>query len=225
MSWNRLIGIDKLHVMLNKHILLAEKYSEIHGLTFIIRACRLKPYDIVFRKHGSRIVLHRCWIDEYGNSLNIVRRSGIKILHNDLSINKSKLPSTDLYEGLSIEKIASISKLAFILVGKTFDTYDDHIVISFLGIDNHLRTFVYLDGIWSLQSSLCLGLKVLQQIARNVDVKHFKKLKQNKPVVYPCVKQQIWVSFWPPSKELESVLEEHCGKLLSQVINGEKNVG
>jgi len=38
-------SLDSVYNSLNKHILLAESYTEIKKLAFIIKACRLKPYD------------------------------------------------------------------------------------------------------------------------------------------------------------------------------------
>lgn len=198
-------GLDKFYLKIKRHILLAAGFTEDKSLAFIIKACRLKPYVLLFEEWNTKLVLHKHWIDEAGNSLKIVKNKRIKIILNHLLIDRKKIVSTDLYEGLSIEKVSSISKLAFILVGKEREIYKDHYICAFLGIDDYLRTFVFFDGEWKMYPSLYLGMRILRNIASNVDIKYFKELGQKDPVIYPCAKQQIWLSCWPPGADFASL--------------------
>ena len=58
----------------HKHILLAETYSGIKYLPFIIKSCRFKPYDVLYGNSPTSLLLHKHWIDEYGNSLKIINK-------------------------------------------------------------------------------------------------------------------------------------------------------
>jgi hypothetical protein len=52
----------------DKYILLAQGYSEIKELSFIIKACRFKPHDYIFKDKSNKLILYTEWFDEYGNS-------------------------------------------------------------------------------------------------------------------------------------------------------------
>src|SRR5512147_1224007 len=124
-------SIDSFYTKLDKHILLAQSYTEVGGLFFIIRACRLKPYSYVFEKRSEKIVLYRHWVDEFGNSVHITTKKRFQLIYNDLSLDRSSLVCTDLYHGLSLDKIAKISKLAYLFVGKDEDLSQECAIITF----------------------------------------------------------------------------------------------
>lgn len=207
-------SLERIYAQLNRHILLAQSYTEISELMFIIKSCRLKPYSFVFDKRDTKLVLHRWWIDEFGNSFKIVKNKRIKIIHNDLSLNRDNIVSTDLYYGLSLDKIARISKIVFLCAGKDED-YQPCFFVSFLGIDNYLRTYTQTDGKWTQVSPLCLGLKNLKTLARNTDIKHFREIaiKENFPI--PCVAARGWISFMPPNREFVHLLRREYDDTLS----------
>lgn len=211
---NRIVGIDTFYLKIKKTILFVKGYTENKYLAFIIQMCRLKPYNILINGYDEKITLHRKWVDEKGNSLKIIKNKRIRIILNDLSIDRKKLTSTDLYEGLAIDKIASMSRCAFILQGKEEESYKTHVVISFLGIDNYLRTFVYEDGLWIQFPSLYLGMKVLKYMAIYHDIRYFKNLGLKETVIYPCTKQQTWLTCWPPGKDFVSLMEEQDNPVL-----------
>lgn len=207
-------SIERLYAQLNKHILLAQAYTEISELNFIIKTCRLKPYNIILNKN-KELVLHRYWVDEFGNSLRIIKNKRIKITYNDLTLDKSQIVCTDLYYGLSIDKIAKMSKLMFFCSIKEEETYRTQSVVAFLGIDNFLRAYVNLDGEWLQVSPLCLGMKVLKNIARNMDLRYFLELigKENAPL--PCALSRAWLSFMPPSGEFLQLMTQEHDQVLS----------
>jgi hypothetical protein len=50
-------SIEWLHAKLDKQVRLAASYSEVAELEFIIKACRLKPYDYIFDDRSDKIIL------------------------------------------------------------------------------------------------------------------------------------------------------------------------
>lgn len=206
-------SIEILHNKIQRKILLAESYTEYKDLSFIIRSCRLKPAN-----NDLSLSLNRKWIDEYGNSLNIIKNKRIKIIENDLSIDKNQLICTDLYDGLPIHKIAKVSKLAYVLVGKDEDFQEEHLIIAFLGIDNYLRVYYIYDGQMAMCSPLSLGMKVLKTIAEYKDIRYFIELNNKDLVLFPCTTQKSWISFYPaPQKFIGAISKE--SDLFSQLLN------
>src|SRR6185295_2676581 len=104
-------NIERLYAKIRQHILLAQSYTEIGELAFIIKSCRLKPHSHIFEGKNNKLTLHRWWFDEFGNSLKIVKNKRIKLIYNDLSLSRDRVVCTDLYRGLSIDRIAKTSKL------------------------------------------------------------------------------------------------------------------
>ena len=206
-------SLDALYIQLNKHMLLAQSYSEIPELFFIIKGCRLKPYEYIF-EGNRKLVLHRWWFDEFGNSLKITKNKKIEIKYNDLSLDREGIVCTDLYYGLSLDKIAKISKVAYICYGPDEDLHQDSFFLTFLGIDNYLRSYMYLYGEWQTVSPLLLGAKHLRMLGRNTDLMHFRHFHNSKTLPIPCLSSESWITSMPPSAELCSVLAKKCDKLL-----------
>jgi len=199
-------SIDKLFSHLEKQILLAQSYSEVEELAFIIKACRLKPIEYL-NERSSKIVLYRKWIDEFGNSLFINNNKRIKITINDLNINRKEIVCTDLYYGLSLEKVSKISKLGFFCWGKDEDTQKDCMLASFLGIDSYLRTYIYSYGEWNQYSSLMLGMRALKFLAKNKDIKYFQSVPAKNVPPLPCHMSEAWLTFLPAHKDFRSKID------------------
>ena len=208
-------SLERLYAQLDKHILLAQSYTENNELMFIIKACRLKPHSFVFEERSPKLLLHKWWFDEYGNSLKIIKNRRIKITYNDLSLDKEKVVCTDLYHGLSLDKLANMSKLVHLCVGKEEETYQNCFFVTFLGLDNYLRTYTNRDLEWVQISPVCIGMKSLKNIARNVDVKYFREfsIKENCPV--PCVSAKEWISFMPPNRDFLQLIQKEYDQSLS----------
>jgi len=144
----------------------------------------------------------------------IIKNKKIKIIYNDLNLDRSQIVCTDLYYGLSVDKIAKMSKLMFLSSMKEDETYHDQMFVTFLGLDNYLRSYVNLDGSWLQVSPLCLGMRALKNIARNLDLRFFRELisKENAPL--PCASARSWLSSMPPGKEfLQLMMKEYNQKL------------
>lgn len=199
-------SLDAFYAKIDRLVRLTESYTEIEELSFIIKACRLKPYSLFSQKKDERLVLHRWWFDEYGNSLRIVKNKRIKITYGDLELDRKNIVCTDLYYGLSIDKIAKMSKLVHLYSGKDEDLYEDCAVLTFVGLDNYLRSYVYMYGEWKPISPLTLGMRLLKSLANHLDIKHFLKLENKENCIIPCISAETWLSFMPPSKEFTSLV-------------------
>lgn len=200
------INLNTLYMKLKRQLLLLESYSEIKNLTSIIKYCRLKPYSYFFEQKSNQLILYRWWFDEFGNSFTINKKKRISIKYNDLSLDRNKISSTDIYYGLPLDKISKMSKLVFICAGKDEDMLEDCFFISYLGIDNYLRTYLYMFGELNQVSSLLLGIANLKYIARNSDIKYFQELRKKENIVYPCKDARVWLSFNPPSEEFLKII-------------------
>ena len=212
-------SIEWLHGKLSRQIKLAQSYTEIPELAFIIEACRLKPYDYLFKERDNKLVLHKWWLDEFGDSLTIVKGKRINIVLNDLRLDRRNIVCTDLYYGLSLDKIVKMSKLIHLIVGKDEDLFQDVCLMSLLGIDNHLRTYLYWYGEWQQVSPLTIGMKNLKLIGSHLDIKYYLSVVNKENSALPCVSSQAWLSCLPASPHFISEVNkesEMLAKLLKQ---------
>lgn len=202
-------SLDLIHNSLHRQILLAQSYTEVPELAFIIKACRLKPYDYVLKEKTSKLVLYKWWFDEFGNSLHIKGKK-LQITYNDLELDQEQIVCTDLYYGLSLDKVARISKLVYLQAGKDSERRQDCCLLTLLGLDNYLRSYLYLHDEWTQVSPLLLGLPTLRLLGRNLDTKYFRQLgnKDNMPV--PCISSQEWISFVPLSPIFRKLVRNQC---------------
>lgn len=189
-------GLDRLHGKLDKCIRLVESYTEIKELAFVLKAGRFKPYSYMFEKRNENIVLYDWWFDEFGNSLRLNKKK-IDIIYNDLSLDRTKIVCSDLYYGLSINKISKISKCAYICLGKDEDLCQDFVLVTFLGIDNYFRSFMYMYEEWLPVSSLLMGLDILKLIGKNAGIKYFQKFPFKKNSSIPCIAEERWLTCLP----------------------------
>lgn len=209
MSSSKILNINDLYNGIDKHLLLVEKYIEIENFVFILKACRLKPY-IVFKNQvllNKKIILYDHWFDEFNTSIKIQKNKAVKIIHNDLSVINNI--NTDMYFGLSLSNIVKISKLLYIYLTKDEDTKNDACLLSFLGIDNYLRTYLYFYNSWIPVTSLLLGLDNLKFIFKNCNIKYFKKLNKKNNIKMPCQEGEAWLSYLPANEKLIGELESN----------------
>ena len=205
-------SIEYFHAKIEKHILLAQSYTEIQNLSFIIKACRLKPYNVLADRDLT-LTLHRFWVDEFGNSLNIIKNKRIVITYNDLSLNK-KMACTDLYYGLSLDRIVKMSKLLYLCAGKDEDLYRDCYLLSLLGEDEHLRTYLYWYGEWQQVSPLLMGMKHFKLLANNTDVRYFRQVAGPESTPIPCISGQTYLSYLPASQDFLDIVKAQYETLL-----------
>lgn len=210
-------SIEWLHAKIDKHIKLAVGFTEVPELEFIIKACRLKPYDYIFNERTDKVILYKWWFDEFGNSLIINKYKRLEIIPNDLRLDRKKIVSTDLYYGLSLDKITKMSKLVHLVHGKDEDLYEDCCILTFLGIDEHLRSYLYWYGEWQQVSPLVVGLTGLKTIANHLDVKHYHQLGKKENSAIPCISAEAWLSYLPASTAFISDLNKQS-EMLSAII-------
>ena len=211
-------SIEYLHAKLEKHIRLTQSYTEIAGLEFIVKSCRLKPYDYVFKERKDKLVLYKRWFDEFGNSFTINRYKGIDIVYNDLSLDRDRIICTDLYYGLSLENVAKMSKLVHLVAGKDEDLYQDCYLLTFLGIDDHLRSYLYWYGEWQQVSPLLMGIKSLSIIAKHLDIKQYVQAGKKENNAIPCEAGETWLSLCPIPKGFIEMLSKHH-EIIAKVFN------
>lgn len=210
------ISTERFHTKISRHINLVSSYTELPELSWIIKSCRLKPYTLLTKEALDTIRLHNWWVDEYSNSL-VLDKKKPSIILNDLKINRNLLVQTDLYEKLSFDKIARISKLAFIMFGLEEDFNSEHYIISFLGLDGFLRTYVYLYGELLRYPNLYLGLKTLGLISKNTDIRTFTELNIKNNIIYPCTRQRSYICSWPPTKGMLAEMKEQNESVLDLI--------
>lgn len=203
-------SLNRFYLKINRAILLAQSYTEDKDLSFIIKSCRLKPFPLFFQDEKYNLILYKKWFDEFGNSLNIIKNKRIKIINGDLLLRSKPIICTDIYYGLAIEKILKLSKILHLVIGINEDTQDHYFMITFLGIDNYLRSYVYDNSIWEQISPLCLGMKRLKNICRHTDIKYFHELSNKENYMTPCASTTEWISSVYPSEDfLLSLKKRH----------------
>jgi hypothetical protein len=201
----KIISADNLYFQLEKHLLFMEKFTEIDDLAFLLKACRLKPLEYLLNKK-NKLELFQHWIDEYHNSLLLKKKKKkVAIIFNDLQIPKTE--NTDLYYGLSLNKIAKMSNLFYLLLGKEEDTQQDMIWITFLGIDNYFRSYLYYNQQWTQMSSLWLGVPRLLFMIQHRHLRYFKNLSIKEKTDLPCLVAGEWLSYHPVNQVLLSMLD------------------
>lgn len=201
-------SLDKFYSEIDKHILLAQSYTEIPELSFIIRGCRLKPHDLIFGSRIRKVVLHRHWIDEFGNSLLLVDKKA-KILEGNVSLDLEKIISTDLYYGLSLDRIIKVSKLLYLSAGR--DQEASFLIA--LGLDNYLRSYLHWDGKWSQVSPLVAGLEILQALARHADMKYFASISSQKKCPLACQGGEEWLTCLPAPNGFLKIIKDRYSTL------------
>lgn len=200
------LSINQLYEKMDKSIRLLEAHTEIEKLSFIIRACRLKPWFILENDVSSlnKIILHHLWFDEFNNSVEITKKHKLSIKYNDLKINHCKNICTDLYTSLSLEKICKISKLIHLYIG--YEENELFSYVTFLGIDNFFRSYYLYENNWLNCSPLLLGINKILNICKHLDVKFFLNFKKKNNILFPCATGDEWISFLPASIEFSTML-------------------
>lgn len=201
-------SLDRFYLQINKAILLASSFTEIEELSFIIKSCRLKPYDIFYKNNKYSLKLYKHWFDEFGNSLNIIKNKRLAITYNDLILRDKQTAQTDLYAGLSLDKMIKISKLCHLLIGRVEDTPEYCIVLTLLGLDNYLRTYIFCDDDWYRVSPLIIGIKHLRRLSKNLDIKYFVQFKNKENCEIPCVSTEEWITYMSPPRDLIDSLKK-----------------
>jgi hypothetical protein len=179
-------SIEWVHAKLEKHMRLVEGYSNIKGLAWILKACRMRPFDYVV-SYQNTIVLHNQWQDEFGNLLTIDKDRKVVITYQDLRL-LGKTSCTDLYYGLSIEKVIKISRQVMVVYGKDEDLLEDCALLIFLGLDEHYRAYLQWHGEWSQVSPLLVGVPTLRFMAKHAKDRGFFPYRKKENTIAPCVR-------------------------------------
>jgi hypothetical protein len=160
-----------------------EKFTGINKLTDMFLACNIRPS---IKKNGFQY--H--WRDDYNNTIEVVKKK-LKVTYNDINISADP---KDQYLHLPIEKVSRISEIVYFL--ELNNTY----IISFLGIDNILRTFIK-ENTWERIPSLMLGLDAIKDIIEYNDIISFIKLEPHNGY-FPFENGKAWISCNPIPDDL-----------------------
>jgi hypothetical protein len=215
------INLDHYYLDIEDKILAVAAYTENKNAEQILKICRFKPYPIQ-PKRSLHKSLYRYWVDEYSNSIEI-KNKRLNITLNDLKINKKNIISTDIYKGLDISKIYKISKLMYIFKGTELDFKTNHYILSFMGIDNYLRTYSYCYDEWSQIPSIYLGINVLNSIIDNLDIQFFKNFNFKNKIIFECDNQQAILGKIPISKFFNDELRNEYNFILNTLSKGDNN--
>lgn len=212
MPAKRIHNLDSFYALINNHIEAVYSFTRVKYIQSIIKMCRLKPHSMVLgltiKERNKKLDMVKWWIDEFGNSLKIVKNKRIKIVLDDEELDGRDVGCTDLYHCLPLDKIAKMSKLVYLLAGVDMNS-KHHAILAFLGLDNYLRVYSLNDGQWKQISPLQLNMKTLKQIVKYSDIKYYKDLTNKDIVVTPCIKQESWLSYWPAHEDFLQVIKNY----------------
>jgi hypothetical protein len=192
---------------------LLEVSSEIKNLSKIIKACRLQSSSLLKTGNLLSSQFIEDWHDEFNCSFKINKSDkSIEIKLNNL--DKNVIYNYDIYSGLSLKNVTKISKSIYLFVGQD----DGEIIsyISFLGIDDYLRSYFY-DGIWKRCSSLIMGMDLLKVMFERHE--NFKKLPSNYNIDVGCETGRSWLCLLPASTRLVDELKNVHGVDFSFLFN------
>lgn len=215
--------LEKFHLEIDSHINLAGKFVENEILPFILKSCRMKPRKMVENKTAfsqrKNLTLQKEWIDEWGNSLKLEKNKNvqkrIEIVIDDLSLNLEDLSCTDLFFGLSMEKVQKMSQWVMIHAGIDEDFLEPCFFFNFLGLDGFFRSFVFFGGEWKKVSALMMGesgfrnfTRVREKIEKGES--SFFQIHQapEKSMPVPCVRVDQWLSSLPVQEEFLDQLKK-----------------
>lgn len=150
------ISLEQFYKRINRQIAIVGAYTGNEYLPQIIKACRLKPITAFSRYFTTRSILERTWIDEFGNLLEIKKKTP------QIKFGAVQTPqiTTDIYRNASIEFIVTRSKFV------CFGWYNDNWIIVLWGSDNYWRAWRYVDNQLIICSPLTIGMRVLQSWIR-----------------------------------------------------------
>jgi hypothetical protein len=222
--------IDRLHINIHSSIELAAALMKMPCIADIIRLCQMTPKNLIDKNHSNELYYnsdvkttshyYSHWVDPFGHVMKLNKSHGwFEIQPYIIGARSENIYNRDMYAGLSIAKIAKISKFIDILFGKDIDLEEDYIVLTFLGIDDKLRTYVYIYGEWESYPSLLIGSKALRDISENKAMSEFKEIRAARRIIYECSSQKRWLSALPLPKELSIMIDGNdAGYLVSEVL-------
>lgn len=193
----------------NDQINVIESFTEKKNIADLFKMCRLKPTDFFILKKQTKLVFYKEWVDEFRNLIYFKNK---KIIIKYNYIMYEKILSTDLYYNLPIDKIIKISKFMFCIYGTT-EEGETCCLLTFLGIDNYFRSYLYMDG-WTQVSPLLNGIENLLFIISKLDATKLVNFKNRGAAILPCAAPEAWLSCLPCEEHaLRSLKPDFIGVL------------
>lgn len=204
-------SLNSFYQKIIRNIRVISGYTEKKYSEFLIKSCRLKPFDYYFNNQRNKIILHKKWFDEYGNSL-VLNGKDFEIITGDVELLDKEILRSDIYENLDIIKTRKMSKLVCFL--DTNILGQQVFFVSFLGLDDYLRTFCIVDNNIKKISSLFLGTEVIRKIYEDLDIRYFSEMKIKKKELPPtCHSARGWLSYCPVHSDFLNMIKNHYSHL------------
>lgn len=209
------IDIEKFYNKIEGYPALIAAYNHNELLPKIIRSCRLKPHSAFENDFEFTTKLDNIWVDEFGNSLSI-EPNDIRLKLNDLTLNKNTRNSTDLFYGNSIKTTGKNSKFALLAAGTDLLSDDDFYLVSFYGVDEYLRTFIFTSSVWTRVSPLMMGVKTLHKFFTSLPNQWINELnRKDLDFVIPFNLTKCITTSWPTKQDISSCFNN--SKLINNI--------
>lgn len=213
------IDIEKFYRKIKGHLKLLTAYTDNPTLPKIIRSCRLKPHSIFEDGFEFTTKLENHWVDEFGNSLYLTS-SSMQLKLGDLSVNKNARNCTDLFYGNSINVTGKNSKFALIAAGTELLSDNDFYLVSFYGIDEYIRAFIFTPPVWTRVSPLMMGTNTLEKFFSSINNKWVQEVdKKDLDFVIPFNMKKCITTSWPTKQDIMSCFNN--SKLIDNIRNDE----
>src|SRR4051812_26435886 len=119
------ITIEKFYEKYRGYVDVTAGYLDDRRIPFILKACRLRPQLSTEHNLPTTPRLERWWIDEFRNTLRIGKNKRIRLIFNDLRVNKDRVRCTDIFANVSIQDLYTISKLLYVCKAQDEITHND----------------------------------------------------------------------------------------------------
>jgi hypothetical protein len=197
------IDIETFYSKTVGHMNVAGTFVNNPTLPKIIRSCRLKPSSVFDPNFQFSAKLEKHWVDEFGNSVYL--DSGhTKIIMGDIGINADSKNCTDLFYGNAIKTISENSKVAFIASGTNILSGGDLFLVSFYGVDEYIRTFIFTQSRWIRVSPLTMGINTLTLFFNNVNKQITDLDKKLLDFIIPFNINKCVITSWPMKQDIVS---------------------
>ena len=177
----------------------------------IVYSCKLLPSNIKKQIIPKNATMYNEWYDEYNSSIYYC--SKLKVKQNNITVPTH---SSDLYRNLPIEKMAKLSVAFYLCITQEEELKNEFFIVSLLGLDNHIRSYMYYDNSWINISTLSIGVNNIISLINYKTSMYVVIPDTDKPVYIPNVDKIQLIDKLPAQvyvQEIESYQQLHFLKL------------
>jgi hypothetical protein len=163
---------------------------------------------------------------------NLDPKKRINFIFDDLSLDLEELPCTDVYFGLSMDKVKDISNMVMIHAGTDEDFLEPCFFLNFLGLDGFFRSFLFFGGQWKKVSALMMGehgfrnfARIREKIDKGENSFFQIRMSPEKSMPVPCIRVDQWLTSLPVQEKFLDQLKKAGHWSLVEILkeDGEKN--